>query len=154
VKAAVQLSTLTGEEGEADRLILESIVRHDEHRVLSARNGRAAVAIFRRERPDMVLLDAIMRLQDGFETARQIRRIAADQLLPILFLTALSDTDSLVRCLEAGGDDFLQKPYSRVILQAKIQAFNRMRDLHGTVLAQRNQIVPHKRQLLQEQTLA
>jgi hypothetical protein len=50
-----------------------------------------------------------------------------------------------VQCLDAGGDDFLSKPYNRIILQAKIKSFNRMREMHSTMLAQRNQIVQYNR---------
>jgi hypothetical protein len=59
-----------------------------------------------------------------------------------------------VQCLDAGGDDFLSKPYNRFILQAKIKAFNRMREMHGTMLEQRDQIALHNEHLMQEQAVA
>lgn len=148
------LTILVADDTGTDRLILETIVRKEGHRVISAKDGIEAVALFDKERPDIVLLDALMPKLDGFGAARQIKALAGEQLVPIIFLTSLTDTASLVQCLDAGGDDFLSKPYNRVILQAKIKAFNRMREMHGTMLEQRDQIVLHNEHLLQEQTVA
>lgn len=149
-----RLKILVADDTDTDRLILESIVRKEGHSVVSARNGVEAIAVYAAEKPDIVLLDALMPELDGFGAARKIKELAGDELVPIIFLTSLSDTESLVQCLDAGGDDFLSKPYNRVILQAKIKSFNRMRELHSTMLTQRDQIVQYNNRLLQEQTVA
>ncbi len=148
------LKILVADDTDADRLILETIVRKEGHQVFSAKNGLEAVEIFKQEHPDIVLLDALMPELDGFDAARQIKELAGDELVPIIFLTSLQDTESLVHCLDAGGDDFLSKPYNRVILQAKIKSFNRMRGLHNTMISQRDQLSQHHQRLLQEQTVA
>ena len=148
------LKILVADDTDTDRLILETIVRKEGHQVFSAKNGLEAVAIFQQERPDIVLLDALMPEMDGFDAARQIKSLAGDVLVPIIFLTSLQDTDSLVHCLDAGGDDFLSKPYNRVILKAKIKSFNRMRGMHNTMITQRDQLAQHHQRLLQEQTVA
>lgn len=149
-----RLKILVADDTDTDRLILESIVRKEGHHVVLARNGIEAISVFEQEKPDIVLLDALMPELDGFGAARKIKELAGDQLVPIIFLTSLSDTGSLVQCLDAGGDDFLSKPYNRVILQAKIKSFNRMREMHGTMLKQRDQIIQYNNRLLQEQTVA
>jgi two-component system, HptB-dependent secretion and biofilm response regulator len=149
-----RLKVLVADDTDTDRLILETIVRKEGHTVILARNGLEAVAAFAAEKPDIVLLDALMPELDGFGAARQIKELAGDQLVPVIFLTSLSDTESLVQCLDAGGDDFLSKPYNRVILQAKIKSFNRMREMHSTMLAQRDQIIQYNNHLLQEQAVA
>jgi len=149
-----QLTVLIADDTDTDRLILESIVKKEGHRVISAKDGVEAVAAFENERPDIVLMDALMPKLDGFGAARQIKALTGEALVPIIFLTSLTDTESLVQCLDAGGDDFLSKPYNRFILQAKIKAFNRMREIHATMLAQRDQISLHNDHLLQEQTVA
>lgn len=148
------IKVLVADDTDSDRLILETIVGREGHQVLSARDGREAVELYRREKPDIILLDALMPELDGFGAARQIRALAGEDLVPIIFLTSLTDTDSLVQCLEAGGDDFLSKPYNRVILQAKIKAFYRMRTMHSTLQAQRDQIAQHNEHFLQEQVVA
>ncbi len=148
------LKILIADDTDSDRLILESIVRREGHVPVSVADGKQAVAAFLEQRPDLVLMDALMPVMDGFEAAELIKAQAGDELVPIIFLTSLSDTESLVRCLEVGGDDFISKPYNRVILQAKIKAFMRMRDMHRVVQQQRDQISLHNRQLLQEQEVA
>ena len=148
------LSVLIAEDGAADRLLLAQIVRRQGHEVFTAENGEQAVALFAERRPQLVLLDALMPVMDGFEAARRIKALAGEALVPIIFLTSLNEQDALVRCLEAGGDDFMAKPYSAVILGAKIRAMDRLRRLHATVLEQRDQIARHHHHLLNEQRVA
>ncbi|WP_439889025.1 fused response regulator/phosphatase [Pseudomonas sp. MBLB4123] len=148
------LSILIAEDGAADRLLLSAIVSRQGHRALTASNGLEAVELFQREQPQLVLMDALMPLMDGFEAARQIKQLAGESLVPIIFLTSLTEGEALVRCLEAGGDDFLAKPYNPVILEAKIKAMDRLRRLQDTVLQQRDLIAKHNEYLLNEQRVA
>ncbi len=90
----------------------------------------------------------------GFEAAQQIKVLAGETLVPIIFLTSLTESEALARCLEAGGDDFLAKPYNQVILAAKIKAMDRLRRLQATVLQQRDLIARHHDYLLNEQRVA
>jgi two-component system, HptB-dependent secretion and biofilm response regulator len=149
-----QLKILIADDTDTDRLILETIVRREGHSIVSASNGQQAVDLFISESPDMVLLDALMPIMDGFEAARLIKDYTGDKFIPILFLTSLTDNESLVKCLDAGGDDFMSKPYSRIVLQAKIKSFNRMREMNATVLIQRDEIAKNNARLLQEQMVA
>lgn len=148
------LTVLIAEDSATDRLLLATIVRKQGHQVLMAEDGEQAVAVFAAQRPHLVLLDALMPVMDGFEAARRIKLLAGETLVPIIFLTSLSEEQALVRCLEAGGDDFLAKPYSQVILAAKIKAMERTRRLQATVLEQRDQLAHHHRHLLNEQRVA
>ena len=148
------IKILVADDTDTDRLILEAIVKKEGHSVISASNGQQAVDLFIAESPELILLDALMPVMDGFEAARLIKQHAADKFVPILFLTSLTDNESLVKCLEAGGDDFLSKPYSRAVLQAKIKSFNRMREMNATVLVQRDEIAKNNARLLQEQMVA
>ncbi|MHC8321652.1 ATP-binding SpoIIE family protein phosphatase [Pseudomonas sp. GB2N2] len=148
------LTILIAEDSAADRMLLSSIVRRQGHEVLTAANGAEAVNAFRQQRPQLVLMDAMMPVMDGFEAARQIKALAGETLVPIIFLTSLTESEALARCLEAGGDDFLAKPYNQVILAAKIKAMDRLRRLQATVLQQRDQIARHHDYLLNEQRVA
>jgi CheY-like chemotaxis protein len=152
--ALESLTILIAEDSAADRMLLSSIVRRQGHEVLTAANGAEAVEAFRQQRPQLVLMDAMMPVMDGFEAARQIKALAGETLVPIIFLTSLSENEALARCLEAGGDDFLAKPYNQVILAAKIKAMDRLRRLQATVLQQRDQIARHHDYLLNEQRVA
>jgi CheY-like chemotaxis protein len=154
MQAQEPLTILIAEDSAADRLLLSTIVRRQGHVVLTAANGAEAVEIFRWQQLHLVLMDAMMPVMDGFEAARQIKALAGETLVPIIFLTSLTESEALVRCLEAGGDDFLAKPYNQVILAAKIKAMDRLRRLQATVLQQRDLIAKHHDYLLNEQRVA
>ncbi|WP_435605502.1 ATP-binding SpoIIE family protein phosphatase [Pseudomonas knackmussii] len=148
------LTILIADDNAADRLLLSTIVSRQGHRVLTAANGLEALALFDQERPQLVLMDALMPVMDGFEAAKRIRQLAGEALVPIIFLTSLSETEALVQSLEAGGDDFLSKPYNRFILEAKIRAMGRLHHLQREVLEQRDLIARHNEHLLNEQRVA
>ncbi|TNF33427.1 MAG: response regulator [Gammaproteobacteria bacterium] len=148
------LTILIADDSNTDRLLLEAFVRKLGHRTITAVDGVEAIECFHRQQPDIVLLDALMPRMNGFEVAAQIRREVGDTFIPIIFLTALTEADSLAQCLEAGGDDFLTKPYNSVILKAKINAFRRMLKMHGTLQEQRDEIARYNEHLLREQDLA
>ena len=88
---SARLSILIAEDNAADRMLLSTIVNRQGHRALTAANGLEAVALFEQERPDMVLMDALMPVMDGFEAARRIKQLAGEELVPIIFLTSLTE---------------------------------------------------------------
>lgn len=141
------LRILIADDSRTDRMVLAAIVRQEGHTVLEAGDGDEAISQYVVQRPDLILMDAMMPGRDGMAAARVIKPLAGDELVPIIFLTSLQDAASLAECLESGGDDFLSKPYQPLILQAKIRAFGRMIDMH--VALQENH-----RQLLLEQAVA
>ena len=110
-----KIKVLVADDNASDRMILSSIISKQGYEVFVASNGKEALSLFERERPQIVLLDAIMPEMDGMETARSIKRSAGDDFIPVLFLTSLQDANSLAECLDAGGDDFLCKHYSQII---------------------------------------
>ncbi len=88
-------------------------------------HGDDAVAAFRRDRPDLVLLDVMLPGTDGVEICRQIR---AESGVPIVMLTARSDTGDVVRGLECGADDYVVKPFKPKELVARVRARLRIRE--------------------------
>jgi DNA-binding response OmpR family regulator len=89
--------------------------------VLVALEGKQALTIAKRIRPDVVLLDAVMPGMDGFETCRQLKQNADLADIPVIFMTGLSDTDDIVRGLEVGGVDYLVKPINPTELLARMK---------------------------------
>ncbi|WP_019530400.1 fused response regulator/phosphatase [Dasania marina] len=148
------IKILVVDDNPTDRLVLETILRKQGHTVVSADNGLDALTVFQQQQPDLILLDALMPGMDGFEVAERIKSQVGEDFIPIIFLTSLQDAGSLARCLDAGGDDFISKPYNSVILQAKINAFSRMRTMNRTLLTNRDQISLHNRTLIREQEIA
>jgi len=125
-----KITILIADDNDTDRLLLSTFVTKLGHQVVLARDGQEAVDRYEQERPHIILLDALMPKMTGFDAALNIKKIAGATFVPIIFLTSLSDAESLVKGLRAGGDDFLTKPYNHLILKAKIDAFNRMRVNH------------------------
>ncbi len=148
------LRILIADDSDTDRLLLQAIIKSQGHTPILARDGLEAVVLFQIEAPDIILLDALMPNMDGFDAARHIKSNMGDDFIPIIFLTSLHDADSLAKCLEAGGDDFLSKPYQNIILGAKINAFRRMQSMHNTMQAQRDQIYANNQRLIREQEVA
>ncbi|MES2662702.1 MAG: fused response regulator/phosphatase [Pseudomonadota bacterium] len=148
------LRILVADDNDSDRLILSRIVKSQGNDVRTAVNGQEAIDLFKEWHPDIVLMDALMPEVDGFQAAKEIRILSGEDIIPIIFLTSLRDTESLAQCLEAGGTDFLSKPYNRTILEAKINAFGRLRRLQQTVKAQRDRLEMHHGHLLREQEAA
>lgn len=148
------LKVLIAEDSNADRLLLQAIIRNQGYETVLAKDGSEAITSFEQERPDIVLLDALMPNVDGFETAKYIKEHSGDDFIPIIFLTSLNETESLASCLNAGGDDFLTKPYNPIILRAKINAFMRMVKMHVTLQKQRDQIADNNLRLIREQEVA
>lgn len=145
---------LIAEDNPTDRLLLATLLRRLGLEVLEARDGEEAIALYEQVLPELVLLDVLMPRVDGLEAARRIRAMVGSDFVPIVFLTSLGDAESLARCLEAGGDDFLTKPYNSIVLAAKINALRRMALMHRTVQQQRDEISRHHLRMLQEQELA
>jgi two-component system, HptB-dependent secretion and biofilm response regulator len=109
-------------------------------RTLAAFNGREALELFERERPDMVFMDVMMPEMDGLEATQRIKALAGADFIPVIFLTALKDEQCLLRCIEAGGDDFLAKPFSLTRLKARVLAMERVRNLQRTLAAKQRQL--------------
>lgn len=102
---------------------------------MHARDGEGGILMFKRERPDLVLLDIIMPGMDGFEVAHRIRQLEQDgDWTPIIFLTARASEDDLKRAIEVGGDDYLVKPVSEVVLKAKVSAMQRIAQMRSALL--------------------
>jgi DNA-binding response OmpR family regulator len=93
--------------------------------VRTASNGQDALKMIARERPDLVVLDIIMPGLDGLEVCRRIRADPYIAKLPILFLTAKGRPNDVAQGLDAGGDDFLTKPFEVVELPARVRALLR-----------------------------
>lgn len=138
----------------SNRMILSAILKKESYTVVSAVNGQEAIDVFQQEEPDLVLMDIMMPVMDGYEATRKIKAISQEKFTPIIFLTAMTDEQALRRCVEVGGDDFLSKPYNQVIIKAKIDALERMSQLYNTVNKQKHELLAHQEHESKEQEVA
>jgi len=149
-----QIRILIADDNASDRLLLSKIIKKQGHDVIQAENGKQAIDLYSSEKPDIILMDVLMPEMNGKEATQAIKEIAGEELVPIIFLTSLADAQSLADCLDAGGDDFLTKPYNHIILKAKIDALVRMKKMHTTMQKQRDTIAENNQHMLHEQRVA
>lgn len=121
------------EDEQLNRLQLKLLLQGAGYEVLEASNGIEAVEQCRVQRPDLALMDINMPLMDGFDAARQIKQEAGEMHLPIIFVSAEDSQDSIASALDAGGDDFIPKPYNPALLRAKINAQLRIQTLNNSL---------------------
>jgi class 3 adenylate cyclase len=104
-----------------------------------APNGAIALEIMARESFDLVLLDIMMPVMDGYETLDRLKADRKLRHIPVVMLTALDEVASTVRCIEAGAEDYVPKPFNPVILRARMSASlekKRLRDQERAYLAE------------------
>lgn len=106
--------------------ILSAALHKLGHEVIRASDGLQALEKYKTEHPDLIILDVIMHGMDGFECAEQIRALDPEDWVPIIFLSGAVDDENVARGINAGGDDYLTKPFSEVRLSAKIKAMQRI----------------------------
>ena len=111
-------------------IVLKGMLQNSGYDVLVAESGRQAIDVFKEEQPDLILMDIMMPDMDGYEAAEIIKQESGTNFIPIMFLTAITDDEALAKGVESGGNDFLSKPYNPVILNARITALLRTRDLY------------------------
>lgn len=137
-----------------NRMILEGMLKESGYKVITAGDGQEAIQQYVDHQPDVILMDIMMPVLDGYQATKQIKALAGEHYVPIIFLTAVTDEEELARCVKVGGDDFLTKPYSKVIIMAKVEALTRMSELYATTQRQRDEIDIHNEQMLAEQKVA
>lgn len=121
------------------RHALCSYIEQAKHRVVVAKTGEESLQLIENKSFDLIIMDVEMPGLNGFETTRLMREWYGDHWVPIIFVTGKSDDQSVCDAIEAGGDDYLTKPISQVILNAKIRAMERivtMRDQMNTLNAE------------------
>jgi two-component system alkaline phosphatase synthesis response regulator PhoP len=108
---------------------LEACMAPEGFSTLTARNGKEALALWERHRPDLLCLDIMMPQIDGYEVCRRVR--ATDPNVPVLFLSAKSEEIDIVVGLQLGADDFIRKPFGKSELLARIRAVLRRSQLRS-----------------------
>lgn len=115
-----------------NRLVLRALINEAGFSTLEAENGEQAVEMVETHHVDIILLDIMMPVMNGYQSAKIIKS-RLKRFIPIIFLTALTDEEALAQCIEAGGDDFLTKPYNHILLTSKINSMLRIAALYARV---------------------
>ncbi len=125
------MKILVADDAKTSLTLIGTALQQLGHEVISASSGKEALELFKQDRPDLIILDVVMEGMDGFECAKEIRAISANDWIPIIFLSASVDDASIAKGIDAGGDDYLTKPFSQITLEAKIKAMQRIAEMRN-----------------------
>jgi class 3 adenylate cyclase/CheY-like chemotaxis protein len=112
--------------------LLDAVLSPKGFRVAMASSGEEALDVLAKEHPDLVLLDIVMPGMDGYEVCRRIREEPATAFLPVIMITA-SGGEEKIRAIEAGADDFVNKPFDQAELLARVRSLVRVKRYHDTI---------------------
>jgi class 3 adenylate cyclase len=115
-------AVLVVDDDRINRLLLTRSLEADGHEVATAENGRVALELLEGNLPDVILLDILMPELDGFAVLDQVKGDPRLRDIPVIMISALDELDSVVRCIEAGAEDYLPKPFNPTLLRARINA--------------------------------
>ena len=116
--------------------ILQARLAGHGYEIATAADGEEALAVARERQPDLVLLDIMMPKLDGLEVSRRLKADSGLPFIPIIMVTAKTDSQDVVAGLEAGGDEYLAKPVDQAALVARVKSMLRIKALHDTVQEQ------------------
>lgn len=148
-----KLKVLVADDTELNLILISRFIEKLGHDVIAARNGEEAVERFVQEQPDLVLMDVMMPVMDGYQACAKIRQLQPEHWVPVIFLSALSTDQDMVNGLEAGGDDYMTKPVSLVFLEAKIRAMQRIAALQAALRLKADDLAAAYFQLDEEASL-
>lgn len=141
VEASERDVVLAVDDNEQNLQLLEEYLWSWGYEVVLARDGREAVDLYPRHNPSIIVLDVMMPNMDGYEACQIIKSSPAGRTIPILMLTALTGTEDKIRALEAGADDFLNKPINREELRTRIRSLIKIRNLRKELDSSENIIM-------------
>lgn len=128
------LKILIVDDDSSVRVQLAALLDAAGHRVIEAQSAMWALEMFEKHQPDLVLLDVLMPVYDGYWLAHQLRERETGKWTPIIFLSGRDHDEDLVRGIESVGDDYLVKPISPAVLAAKLKSMRRLMSMQARLL--------------------
>ena len=113
---------LVVDDNETNRDVLSLRLKRQGYLVETAANGREALRMVQEKPFDLMLLDIMMPEMDGYEVLKQLKADSDLRHLPVIMISALSELDSVVHCIEMGAEDYLPKPFNPTVLKARVGA--------------------------------
>jgi putative two-component system response regulator len=120
-------SVLIVDDMAANARLMTALLELDGHRIRTAVDGADALRLVRAEAPDLILMDVMMPIMDGFQACRALKQDLFTRLIPVVLVTSLDDTPSRLRGIEAGADDFISKPFNGPELRARVRSLLRIK---------------------------
>lgn len=146
---------LVADDTRLQRMFLQEMLASEEVEVILACDGVEAVELFMQKKPDLCILDVIMPNLDGIGAAKKmISSLSADEYVPIVFITAQDNEETLKRCIEAKADDFIVKPFNPTTLKAKINSLLKFKRLYEGQFQQKQELLAFQQIAEQEHDVA
>jgi CheY-like chemotaxis protein len=101
--------------------VVGETLKIDGYRITAATSGKQAIHLCQKLKPDLILMDVMMPEMNGYETCKEIKKLKNCTDIPIIFLTAKNNTEDLVEAFDAGGVDFITKPFKALELLARVK---------------------------------
>ncbi len=149
-----KLKVLVVDDTELNLLLISKLITAEGHIAIPARNGQEAVDTFIAESPDIILMDVMMPVMDGYQATARIRELAGEKWIPVIFLSAKAQDQDQVQGLESGGDDYLTKPVNLTLLKAKIKAMQRIAEMQRVIAENAEQLALYREENEREEHLA
>lgn len=127
-------------------LVLQSFLVPLGYQVDSVTSGEAALDKVEAAPPDVILLDIAMPGMNGFEVCRRLKQNPDTQHIPVVIVTGMADKETNIEAVKCGADDFLLKPFDRILLEARIKSSSTTKHLHDRLLEYKNEL-EHKVQV-------
>ncbi|MBF0259805.1 MAG: SpoIIE family protein phosphatase [Desulfamplus sp.] len=124
------MKALVVDDNKSNLHILEILLKQNGYTVYMAKNGLEGVELFKCVKPDIILIDIMMPVMNGYEATRLIKEHSGDNFVPVIVLSSLSAPEDIAMAIESGADDFLTKPVHHLILKTKILAMERLKSLY------------------------
>lgn len=144
VQAANKLQILVADDISATRLKLCDMLKSLGHQVMAVQSGQEVLDAVPKAQPDLVLLDLLMPGLDGFEVVQRLRGVVTDRWLPVIVMSSLEGEEHLIYALSQGADDYLVRPLSSSMLNAKLRHYGQVLGMQNRLAAlARRQTVIH-----------
>ena len=128
------MKILIADDSRANLKMFEAYCTEQGHTVVTAENGLQAVEKFSSESPDLILMDVIMPVMDGYEATSRIKALSGDLWIPVILVTAqICSDENLIQGISAGADDYLTKPVNLILLREKIKVMQRITGMQSAL---------------------
>ena len=116
------VTILVVDDNEENLKIVSALLKEKKYKIALAQNGQNAIEVLRSNKIDLILLDIMMPEMDGFEVCKILMENPETKNIPIIFLTARTETDDIVKGFQIGGVDYITKPFKKEELHARVNS--------------------------------
>ena len=137
---SAQYSILVVDDNELNAEMLSRRLQREGYHVQLANTARNALSMLPTMSVDLILMDIMMPDMDGYELLEHVKKDVRFMHIPVIMITAIDATESVVHCLELGADDYLPKPFNHTLLRARVRACLARKQMHDQQVAYQHQI--------------